>query len=132
MVELYFKFVIMNHTNQRYKGYIMTTNTGINSVEIFDNNTTRSRITVTDGNDVRIKIGKDVNPEDDDKVIHILTEAARVIINNGYNDIGTLRGTYKATQDKDNSVLIVETNHKNKANRTKFRIDLQLINMLEK
>lgn len=110
----------------------MTTNTGINSVTIFDNNTTRSRITVTDGNDVRIKIGKDVNPEDDDKVIHILTEAARVIINNGYNDIGTLRGTYKATHDKDNSVLIVETNHKNKANRTKFRIDLQLINMLEK
>ena len=50
----------------------------------------------------------------------------------GYNDIGTLRGTYKTRQNKDNSVLIVETNHKNKAKRTKFKIDLQLINMLEK
>lgn len=120
----------MNHTNQRCKGYIMTTNTVINSIEIFDNNTTRSRITVTDGNDVRIKIGKDVNPEDDDKVIHVLTEAARVIIDNGYNDIGTLRGVYKTRQNKDNSVLIVETNHKNKAKRTKFKIDLRLINMV--
>ena len=110
----------------------MTTNTGFNSVEIFDNNTTRSRITVTSGNDVRIKIGKDVNPEDDDKVIHILTEAARAIIDNGYNANGTLRGVYKTRQNKDNSVLIVETNHKNKAKRTKFKIDLQLINMLEK
>ena len=110
----------------------MTTNTGINSIEIFDNGNTHSSITVTQNNDVRIKIGKDVNPEDDDKVIHILTEAARVIIDNGYNDIGTLRGVYKTRQNKDNSVLIAETNHKNKAKRTKFKIDLQLINMLEK
>ena len=122
----------MNHTNQRCKGYIMTTNTVINSIEIFDNGTTHSRITVTQNNDVRIKIGKDVNPENDDEVIHILTEAARAIIDNGYNANGTLRGIYKVTQNKDNSVLIVETNHKIKKNRTKFRIDLQLHTMLEK
>ena len=108
----------------------MNTNKTINSVEIFYKGTTHSRITVTQFNDVRIKIGLDVDPEDDDKVIHILTEAARVIINNGYNDIGTLRGIYKATQYKDNSVLIVETNPKNKSNRIKFRVDLQLINMV--
>lgn len=122
----------MNHTNQRYKGYIMTMNTGINSIEIFDNNTRHSRITVTKNNDVRIKIGKDVDPENEDPIIHILTEAARAIIDNGYNANGTLRGIYKATQNKDNSVLIVETNHKVKKNRTKFRIDLQLHTMLEK
>lgn len=120
----------MNHTNQRCKGYIMTTNTGINSIEIFDNGTTHSRITVTKNNDVRIKIGKDVDPENEDPIIHILTEAARAIIDNGYNADGTLRGIYKVTQNKDNSVLIVETNHKIKKNRTKFRIDLQLINMV--
>ena len=120
----------MNHTNQRCKGYIMTANTEINSIEIFDNNTTQSRITVTKNNDVRIKIGKDVDPENEDPIIHILTEAARVIIDNGYNANGTLRGGYKVTQNKDNSVLIVKTNHKNKKNRTKFRIDLQLINMV--
>lgn len=110
----------------------MTTNKTINSLEIFDNGNTHSRITVTANNDVRIKIGKDVDPENEDPTIHVLTEAARVIIDNGYNDIGTLRGYLKATQNKDNSVLIVETNHKNKAKRTKFKIDLQLINMLEK
>ena len=110
----------------------MTTNTAINSVEIFYKGTTHSRITVTQFNDVRIKIGLDVDPEDDDKVIHILTEAARAIIDNGYNANGTLRGIYKVTQNKDNSVLIVETNHKIKKNRTKFRIDLQLHTMLEK
>jgi hypothetical protein len=110
----------------------MTTNTGINSIEIFDNGNKYSRITVTQNNDVRIKIGKDVNPEDDDTVIHILTEAARAIIVNGYNANGTLRGTYKVAQNKDNSVLIVATNHKIKKNRTKFRIDLQLHTMLEK
>ena len=122
----------MNHTNQQRKGYIMTTNTGINSIEIFDNGNTHSRITVTQGNDVRIKIGKDVDPENEDRIIHILTEAARAIIDNGYNDIGTLRGMYKVKQNKDNSVLIVATNHKIKKNRTKFRIDLQLHTMLEK
>lgn len=110
----------------------MNTNKTINSIEIFDNGNTHSRITVTANNDVRIKIGKDVDPENEDPIIHVLTEAARIIINNGYNEIGTLRGYLKATQNKNNSVLIVETNNKNKANRTKFKIDLQLINMVGK
>jgi hypothetical protein len=110
----------------------MTTNTAINSIEIFDNNTKHSRITVTKNNDVRIKIGKDVDPENEDPIIHILTDAARAIIDNGYNANGTLRGIYKVTQNKDNSVLIVETNNKTKKNRTKYRIDLQLHTMLEK
>lgn len=110
----------------------MNTNKTINSIEIFDNGNTHSRITVTANNDVRIKIGKDVDPENEDPIIHVLTEAARIIINNGYNEIGTLRGYLKATQNKNNSVLIVETNHKNKSNRTKFKIDLQLINMVGK
>lgn len=102
----------------------MNTNKTINSIEIFDNGNTHSRITVTANNDVRIKIGKDVDPENEDPIIHVLTEAARIIIDNGYNEIGTLRGFLKATQNKNNSVLIVETNNKNKANRTKFKIDL--------
>ena len=108
----------------------MNTNKTINSIEIFDNGNTHSRITVTANNDVRIKIGKDVDPENEDPIIHLLTEAARIIIDNGYNEIGTLRGSLSA--NKDNSVLVVETNHKNKANRTKFKIDLQLINMVGK
>lgn len=110
----------------------MNTNKTINSIEISDNGNTHSRITVTANNDVRIKIGKDVDPENEDPIIHVLTEAARVIIDNGYNEHGTLRGFLKATQNKNNSVLIVETNNKNKANRTKFKIDLQLINMVGK
>lgn len=110
----------------------MNTNKTINSIEIFDNGNTHSRITVTANNDVRIKIGKDVDPENEDPIIHVLTEAARIIIDNGYNKLGTLRGHLKATQNKHNSVLVVETNHKKKANRTKFKIDLQLINMVGK
>ena len=108
----------------------MTINTGINSVEIFDNGNTHSRLTVTANNDVRIKIGKDVDPENEDPIIHLLTEAARIIIDNGYNEIGTLRGSFKS--NRNNSVLNVATNHKNKACRTKFKIDLQLINMVGK
>lgn len=38
----------------------MTTNTAINSIEIFDNNTTHSRITVTKNNDVRTKFRIDL------------------------------------------------------------------------
>ena len=110
----------------------MNTNKTINSIEIFDNGNTHSRITVTANNDVRIKIGKDVDPENEDPIIHVLTEAARIIIDNGYNELGTLRGILKASQNKDNSVLIVESNHKNKSNRIKFKIDLQLINMVGK
>ena len=110
----------------------MNTNKTINSIEIFDNGNTHSRITVTANNDVRIKIGKDVDPENEDPIIHLLTEAARIIIDNGYNEIGTLRGILKASQNKDNSVLIVESNRKNKSNRIKFKIDLQLINMVGK
>ena len=122
----------MNHTNQRYKGYIMTTNKTINSIEIFDNGNTHSRIAVTANNDVRIKIGKDVDPENEDIIINKLIAAAHAIIDNGYNAVGTLRGYYKANRDKDNTVLVVSTNNKNKLKRIKFKIDLQLHTMLEK
>lgn len=97
----------------------------INSIEIFDKGNTHSRITVTANNDVRIKIGKYISPEEKDQVVYTLTEAARMIIDNGYNT-QTLRGTYKPTRDR---ILHVATEAKAPKRKT-FKIDTQLIGMM--
>lgn len=68
----------------------------IRSVTVEHNGNTKSKLTVTAENDVRIKVGLDVHPDEEMALIERLTKFAKQIIADGLNDV-TLRGSTKSS-----------------------------------